>query len=44
MLNSSFKAIMENCLDKWDNDNDGLIEHASFPDQTYDMWKAVGLR
>ncbi|KAL5970038.1 Non-lysosomal glucosylceramidase, partial [Taenia solium] len=36
-------AIMESCLEKWDKDEDGIIESANFPDQTYDMWKAVGL-
>ncbi|EUB58430.1 Non-lysosomal glucosylceramidase [Echinococcus granulosus] len=36
-------AIMEGCLEKWDKDEDGIIESANFPDQTYDMWKAVGL-
>ncbi|VDM31562.1 unnamed protein product [Hydatigera taeniaeformis] len=36
-------AIMESCLEKWDKDEDGIIESADFPDQTYDMWKAIGL-
>ncbi|KAL5111080.1 Non-lysosomal glucosylceramidase [Taenia crassiceps] len=36
-------AIMESCLERWDKDEDGIIESANFPDQTYDMWKAVGL-
>lgn len=34
---------MESCLERWDTDEDGIIESANFPDQTYDMWKAVGL-
>ncbi|KAM7541011.1 hypothetical protein Aperf_G00000026473 [Anoplocephala perfoliata] len=34
---------MENCREKWDKDDDGLIENGAFPDQTYDMWKAIGL-
>nr|CDS31171.1 non lysosomal glucosylceramidase [Hymenolepis microstoma] len=36
-------AIMQTSLEKWDKDDDGLIENASFPDQTYDTWKAIGL-
>lgn len=35
---------METSREKWDKDDDGLIENANFPDQTYDTWKAVGLR
>ncbi|VDL18281.1 unnamed protein product [Hymenolepis diminuta] len=36
-------ALMETSREKWDKDDDGLIENANFPDQTYDTWKAVGL-
>ncbi|KAM7539886.1 hypothetical protein Aperf_G00000026461 [Anoplocephala perfoliata] len=35
-------TIMQTCREKWDKDNDGLIENGGFPDQTYDMWKTVG--
>ncbi|KAM3177099.1 hypothetical protein ACTXT7_005201 [Hymenolepis weldensis] len=36
-------TVVKLYLEKWDNDGDGIIENSSFPDQTYDMWKAKGL-
>ena len=29
---------------RWDHDNDGLIENGGFPDQTYDAWVMSGPR
>ncbi|VDL90777.1 unnamed protein product [Schistocephalus solidus] len=36
-------AVIRNSLQKWDRDNDGIIESGGFPDQTYDTWKTEGL-
>ncbi|VDM21515.1 unnamed protein product [Hydatigera taeniaeformis] len=37
-------SVLQSCLEKWDNDGDGIIENSGFPDQTYDTWKSRGLR
>ena len=34
---------MESSL-RWDVDDDGLIDNAGFPDQTYDAWTMQGAR
>ncbi|KAL7061714.1 hypothetical protein AAHC03_0261 [Spirometra sp. Aus1] len=36
-------AVVRCSLEKWDKDNDGIIECEGFPDQTYDAWKTNGL-
>ncbi|VDN33683.1 unnamed protein product [Dibothriocephalus latus] len=36
-------AVVRSVLEKWDRDNDGIIECEGFPDQTYDTWKTNGL-
>nr|VZI24349.1 unnamed protein product [Spirometra erinaceieuropaei] len=36
-------AVIRSSLQKWDKDNDGIIESEGFPDQTYDTWKTTGL-
>ncbi|KAK0095164.1 hypothetical protein PV326_009081 [Microctonus aethiopoides] len=37
----SIKKVLDSSL-VWDKDNDGLIENAGFPDQTYDAWVMEG--
>ncbi|EGT54989.1 hypothetical protein CAEBREN_31176 [Caenorhabditis brenneri] len=34
--------IVEDALESWDKDKDGMIENDGFADQTYDVWKMTG--
>lgn len=36
--------IVDDALQIWDKDGDGMIENDGFADQTYDVWKMTGTR
>ncbi len=36
--------LMEEALEHWDQDGDGMIENFGKADQTYDEWQMEGVR
>ncbi len=38
----SLLRVMLDSAEKYDSDQDGLIENEGVPDQTYDLWSASG--
>ncbi|XP_014220612.1 non-lysosomal glucosylceramidase [Trichogramma pretiosum] len=38
----AIEQVMEHCM-TFDVEEDGLIQHAGFPDQTYDCWQMTGV-